>query len=62
MRPIIKPDTTNTNPEYWERILKSHGLGVIELIHEGPDIIESEELDSDEENEEPHLENEESEE
>jgi hypothetical protein len=28
MRKINKPDVTNTDPEYWEGVLESHGLGV----------------------------------
>lgn len=28
---IRKPDVTNENPEYWERVLESHGLGIRQL-------------------------------
>jgi hypothetical protein len=28
MRKINKPDVTNTDPEYWEGVLESHGLGL----------------------------------
>lgn len=27
MKPIVSPDLTNEDPEYWEEVLKSHGLG-----------------------------------
>lgn len=25
--PITDPDITNDDPEYWEKVLESHGLG-----------------------------------
>lgn len=28
MEPIEKPDTSNLDPKYWDKVLKSHGLGV----------------------------------
>jgi hypothetical protein len=28
MRPIKNPDTENTDGEYWNRVLKSHGLSM----------------------------------
>lgn len=31
MRKIRKPNTENTDPEYWERVLESHGLGERQL-------------------------------
>ena len=31
MRPIRKPDTETTDPEYWERVLETHGLGIRQL-------------------------------
>lgn len=27
MKKITKPDIMNENPQYWERVLDSHGLG-----------------------------------
>jgi hypothetical protein len=27
MRKINKPNTENTDPDYWEKVLRSHGLG-----------------------------------
>lgn len=27
MIPITNPDITNEDPEYWEKVLESHGLG-----------------------------------
>lgn len=40
MKKIVRPDRQNTDPEYWERVLKSHGLGIRpEAPHEDdPDI------------------------
>lgn len=26
MKPIVNPDISNASPEYWEKVLKSHGL------------------------------------
>jgi hypothetical protein len=38
MRKITRPDVRNTNPEYWERVLKSHNLGTRQLgLQEDPD-------------------------
>lgn len=31
MKPINKPDITNEEPEYWERVLESHRLGIRQL-------------------------------
>lgn len=31
MRKITKPDTKNADPEYWEKVLESHGLGERQL-------------------------------
>jgi hypothetical protein len=31
MKKIRKPDTTREDPEYWEKILESHGLGERQL-------------------------------
>jgi len=31
MKTIRKPDLENTDPEYWEVVLESHGLGVRQL-------------------------------
>lgn len=28
MRPIKKPDTENTDPKYWDKVLTSHGLSM----------------------------------
>lgn len=28
MKPITDPDLTRTDKEYWEMVLKSHGLGM----------------------------------
>lgn len=28
MKPIIDPNTEETDPAYWERVLASHGLGM----------------------------------
>jgi hypothetical protein len=30
-RKICKPDITNTDPAYWEKVLESHGLGEKQL-------------------------------
>jgi hypothetical protein len=27
-KPIENPDLSNTSPDYWEKVLQSHGLGV----------------------------------
>lgn len=52
MKPIRKPDVTNENPEYWERVLESHRLGTRQLglqeeTEENPEVelISLEELD-----------------
>jgi len=38
MRVIRKPDITNESPEYWERVLESHGLGERQLgLEEEPE-------------------------
>jgi hypothetical protein len=31
MKRISKPDVTNIEPEYWEGVLESHGLGIRQL-------------------------------
>jgi len=39
MSKITKPDTNNTSPAYWEKVLRSHGLGVDQPLtdhSEGP--------------------------
>ena len=30
-RKIRKPDLTNEDPQYWEEVLESHGLGIRQL-------------------------------
>ena len=38
MRKIRKPDTTNPDSEYWERVLESYGLGERQLgLQEEPE-------------------------
>jgi len=38
MRKMRKPDITNTNSSYWEKILESHGLGERQLgLQEEPE-------------------------
>ena len=38
MRKINKPDITNPDPRYWERVLESHGLGTRHLkLEEDPE-------------------------
>jgi hypothetical protein len=39
MNPITKPDTLNTDPEYWEMVLESHGLGLEQCGLLNPDPI-----------------------
>lgn len=35
---IRKPDLTNSDPKYWERVLESHGLGERQLgLQEEPE-------------------------
>lgn len=41
MRKITAPNTKNTNPEYWEKVLESHNLGKRRLGLD--DITESDE-------------------
>ena len=31
MKRITKPDTKNEDPQYWEEVLESHGLGIRHL-------------------------------
>lgn len=49
MRPIRKPNVENTDPEYWEGVLESHGLGIRQLgLQEEPEETDNgtlEELD-----------------
>lgn len=40
MRKITKPDTNNTDPKYWERVLKTHGLDKKRLGLEEPEEVE----------------------
>lgn len=40
MKKITKPDITNENPLYWERVLDSHGLGKTRLGLEEPEETE----------------------
>jgi hypothetical protein len=65
VKPITKPDVTNTSPGYWEKVLKSYGLGAVESRHfteETEDVLDLE-PDLDEElSEEVYLNDEESEE
>lgn len=38
MKKINKPDTSREDPEYWERVLESHGLGERQLgLQEEPE-------------------------
>jgi hypothetical protein len=39
---ITKPDTSNTDPEYWEEVLTSYGLGRTYLKLDGEPEIEDE--------------------
>lgn len=42
-RKIHKPDTTNEDPQYWEEVLESHGLGIRQLgLEEVPEKSEKE--------------------
>jgi hypothetical protein len=49
MRKIRNPDTTNEDPQYWEQVLESHGLGERQLgLQEEPEETDNgtlEELD-----------------
>jgi hypothetical protein len=53
VRKITKPDIGNTDPQYWEEVLESHGLGVkhLHLEEEDDDITIDELLISEAENE-----------
>lgn len=43
---IEKPDTNNVDPEYWEEVLESHGLGIRQLgLQEVPETETQEEAD-----------------
>lgn len=43
MNPITNPDTSNTNPEYWETVLESHGLGLDLDKFLDPNLVDLEE-------------------
>lgn len=45
MKKIKKPDVTNTNPEYWEKVLESHGLGERQLGLQDPPEKQKEDED-----------------
>jgi len=49
MKKIIKPDVNNTDPEYWEEVLSSHGLGLRQLDMQEPEEPVEEEIETDEE-------------
>lgn len=36
MKPIDDPDVTRTDRDYWELVLKSHGLGMNEGVKKFP--------------------------
>ena len=41
MKKITRPDTKNEDPQYWERVLDSHGLGKTRLgLEEEPEEVE----------------------
>lgn len=39
MRKINKPDTSNPDPQYWERVLESHGLGSTD-----PELVDTQDV------------------
>lgn len=43
MTPITNPDTTSTDPKYWEMVLESHGLGLDHDKFLDPNLIDLEE-------------------
>jgi hypothetical protein len=57
MKRIMKPDVKNDDPEYWETVLESHGLGIRQLglepeeveLEEEPETISLDELEDIEE-------------
>ena len=49
MRRITKPDVNNEDPDYWERVLESHQLGIRQLGLQEPVADGSEENPEDEE-------------
>lgn len=41
MKRIVNPDVKNEDPEYWERVLESHGLGIRQLKLSEDDVDEN---------------------
>lgn len=46
MRKINNPDTSNVSPEYWEKVLTSHGLGIDQPLTDNSEGPTGEPLDT----------------